>query len=140
MKKADILKVLSEDFETAELEAINKLLRAKGVPGIRYRMAGKELGHLGFTGIIKTITAEGLKVFDVNKVTLIRFAEIETFEKAKPREPRHTGPKPVKLLEKAKPFSRNKKKSVDEDSDTPETKKKAPGKNGSSFIRKPEKN
>lgn len=46
-------------------------------------MGGKKIGHLGFTGLIKVIASEGVIVFDVNKVTLIRFGDIEKFEKIK---------------------------------------------------------
>ena len=88
MKQADIVKVIAADFKTKNVDELNKLLKAKDAPSIRYRVSGKKVGHLGFTGMIKAIAENGIKVFDVNKVTLIKFTDIEKFEKAKPKEAR----------------------------------------------------
>lgn len=90
MKQLEILKKLAKDLKTEnhELKTINASLKAKSSEKIKYRLAGKALGHYGFTGLIKAITADGVKVFDVKKVTLIPFNSIETMEKAKPREKR----------------------------------------------------
>lgn len=85
MKQAEVLKVIALDFKTKNVDELNKLLKAKDAPTIRYRVSGKKVGHLGFTGMIKAITDVGVKVFDVNKVTLIKFTDIEKFEKAKPK-------------------------------------------------------
>ena len=85
MKQTDIIKVIATDFKTKNVDELNKLLKAKEAPTIRYRFSGKKIGHLGFTGTIKAIGENGVKVFDVNKVTLIKFTDIESFEKAKPK-------------------------------------------------------
>lgn len=85
MKQNDIVKVIAADFKTKNVDELNKLLKAKDAPAIRYRVSGKKVGHLGFTGIIKAIADNGIKVFDVNKVTLIKYTDIEKFEKAKPK-------------------------------------------------------
>lgn len=88
MKQAEILKVLSEDLGTGDVAEINKMLKAKDYVEVRYRIAGKILGHSGFNGLIKAVTEEGVKVFGLNKVSLIRFVDMEVFVKAKPREER----------------------------------------------------
>ena len=93
MKILDVLKVLAVDLGSANFEEVNKALRSKTYSPVKYRITGESLGHYGYTGVIKAVAKDGLKVFNVNKVTLIRFSEIETFEKAKPRKER---PKPVK--------------------------------------------
>jgi cell division protein FtsN len=85
MKQTDIVKIIAADFKTKNVDELNKLLKAKDAPSIRYRVSGKKVGHLGFTGTIKAIADNGIKVFDVNKVTLIKFTDIEKFEKAKPK-------------------------------------------------------
>lgn len=83
MKLADVIEILAQEFGTSNLKEVNKLLKVE--PAIKFRISGKELGHFGFTGHIKAVTEEGVKVFTANKVSLIRFSDIETFEKAKPR-------------------------------------------------------
>ena len=85
MKQNDIVKVIAADFKTKNVDELNKLLKAKDAPAIRYRVSGKKVGHLGFTGTIKAIAENGIKVFAVNKVTLIKYTDIEKFEKAKPK-------------------------------------------------------
>lgn len=102
MKQEEILKVLAEDLGTGDVSEINKLLKAKDYVEVRYRIAGKSLGHSGFNGLIKAVTAEGVKVYGLNKVSLIRFADMEVFVKAKPREERKVyakaDSKPLKLV------------------------------------------
>jgi hypothetical protein len=101
MKSTEVLKVMAQTLDSTNLHStmdeLNKILKDKKTPQVKFRIAGKNLGnnlgHLGFTGLIKNITPEGLKVFNIGKVILIRFEDIELFEKAKPRVPRHTGPK-----------------------------------------------
>ncbi len=101
MKSTDVLKVMAQTLDSTNLHStmdeLNKILKDKKTPQVKFRIAGKNLGnnlgHLGFTGLIKNIAPEGLKVFNIGKVILIRFEDIELFEKAKPRVPRHTGPK-----------------------------------------------
>ncbi len=96
MKLSDILKVISQELGTSDLKEINNLLKKE--PAIKFRITGKALGHFGFTGHIKSFSEEGVKAIMANKVSLIRLAEIETFEKAKPREERpvRTAPKTEK--------------------------------------------
>ncbi|HEY8271899.1 MAG TPA: hypothetical protein VIG33_13495 [Pseudobdellovibrionaceae bacterium] len=101
MKKEAILKVIAKDLGTDEVTQLNKLFKDISVPQIKFRMAGKNLGHFGYTVNIKNISTEGLKVFLANKVKLIKFEDIEQFEKAKPRVERPLRKKePVKLAEK----------------------------------------
>lgn len=102
MKQSDILKFLAKNLKlkTADLESVNKALKAKEkakdkakeqtttAPDTKYRLAGKKLGHYGFTGQIKALTSEGVKVFETKKVALIPYDSIETFDVAKPREKR----------------------------------------------------
>lgn len=84
MKQADILKVLSLETGARDLDSINQVLKSKNFE-TKFRITGPGVVHFGFTGLIKAITKEGVKVFEVNKVKLIRFDEIETFAKAKPK-------------------------------------------------------
>ena len=113
MKQADILKIIAMDFKTKNVDELNKLLKAKDAPAIRYRISGKKVGHLGFTGLIKAFTENGVKVFDVNKVTLIKFTDIEKFEKAKPKVARPSKPK-VAPEEKEKATAPAKKAKITE--------------------------
>lgn len=100
MKQEEILKVLAEDLGTSDVFEINKMLKAKDYVEVRYRITGKSLGHSGFNGLIKAVTAEGVKVYGLNKVSLIRFEDMQAFVKAKPREERKvyakTDSKPLK--------------------------------------------
>ena len=97
MKLNDIIKVVAQELGTSDLKEINKLLKAE--PAVKFRIAGKALGHFGFTGKIKSISEEGVKAFMANKVSLIRLNDIETFEKAKPRSERPVRtPKPEETL------------------------------------------
>lgn len=86
MKLTEIIKVVAQELGTSDLKEINKILKTE--PAVKFRIAGKALGHFGFTGQIKSISEEGIKVFMANKVSLIRLSDIETFEKAKPRSER----------------------------------------------------
>ncbi|QLY26578.1 hypothetical protein [Bdellovibrio sp. KM01] len=86
MKLADITKAISQELGTSDLKEINALLKKE--PAVKFRITGKALGHFGFTGQIKSVSEEGVKAYMANKVSLIRLADIETFEKAKPREER----------------------------------------------------
>lgn len=86
MKLTEIIKVVAQELGTSDLKEINKILKTE--PAVKFRVAGKALGHFGFTGQIKSISEEGIKVFMANKVSLIRLSDIETFEKAKPRSER----------------------------------------------------
>jgi hypothetical protein len=97
MKQAEILKILAKDLKCprAELTEINKSLKAKDAPKIKYRLAGKKIGHYGFTGLLKALTTDGVKVYDVNKVTLIPYDAIEKMDIAKPREKRVAPAKPA---------------------------------------------
>lgn len=85
MKQADILKVIGAELGSEELATVNSLLREKAEEGIKYRMLGRNLRHLGYTAAIKAVTADGVKIYDVNRVTLIKFVDIEKFEKAPPK-------------------------------------------------------
>lgn len=99
MKLADIVQVFTQVLGISDIKEINKLLKVESAP--KFRITGKALGHFGFTGQIKSISEEGVKVFMANKVSLVRLADIETFEKAKPRVERPVRaakPEPVKKV------------------------------------------
>lgn len=93
MKQADVVKVLGSVLGVNSVDGVNKALKAKENATVKFKITGKSLGYLGFTGVVKAIAEDGVKVFKANKVTLIKFSEIETFEKAKPRTERHAKPK-----------------------------------------------
>lgn len=126
MKQLEVIKVLANDLGTTDVLELNKALRAKTYKVVKYRITGKSLGHFGFTGVIKNITAEGLKVYEANRVRLIRFTEMDTFDKAKPRTERPKGPKPVKAVKvfeapsTVKPPKEKKKPKYSDDDNDPD--------------------
>ena len=117
MKSAEIIKTLSKVFRSNSIEELNKILKSKHNEGIKFKIMGQSLGYRGYTVVLKMITKDGIKFFDVNRVRLIRFDEIESFEKAKPKVPRpvYDGPKPVKV--KPKSGTKNIKMQDDDDDD-----------------------
>lgn len=131
MKQSEFLKMLAKDMKakSPDLTEVNKALKAKDAPKIKYRLSGKKLGHYGFTGLIKALTEDGVKVFDVKKVTLIPYLSIETAEQAKPREKRAARAEPVaeKPVKSPKPAAKAKSaesKAVEaEEFDVPRKKK-----------------
>jgi carbonic anhydrase len=88
MKQDAILKVIAKELGTSDLAQINDIFKGETFNHVKFRLAGKKLGHFGYTGNIKSVTKEGVKVFVTNKVKLIKYEDIEQFEKAKPREER----------------------------------------------------
>lgn len=98
MKKEAILKEIAKDLGTSDLAQINLIFKAETFNHIKYKMMGKKLGYLGFTVNIKNIANDGLKVFLANKVKLIKFEDIEKFEKAKPRVKRPVREKKAVVL------------------------------------------
>lgn len=84
MKQSEILKVLSLETGARDLDGVNEVLKSKKFE-TKFRITGPGVVHFGFTGLIKAITKEGVKVYNTNKVNLIRFDDIETFAKAKPK-------------------------------------------------------
>lgn len=116
MKQIDILKVFALEFGTKDLLQTNKILKAKAKDKIKFKLMGESIGYLGLTVVIKAVTADGLKIFDTNRVRLIRFDDIETFEKAKPKvaRPVYDKPKPIK---KAKSSVKKQKKFEDDGDD-----------------------
>ncbi|WP_413578118.1 hypothetical protein ACLVWU_06205 [Bdellovibrio sp. HCB290] len=159
MKLADIVKVVANELGTSDLKEINKLLKAE--PAVKFRITGKALGHFGFTGQIKSLSEEGIKAFMANKVSLIRLADIESFEKAKPRAERPVrtakaeaspSPVPAKALPKKAKAPAKPSHDIDEDDEDfddddgfeddeelrpkklKKGKPKAAGKSGSKFI------
>ena len=97
MKQIDVIKVIAQDLgqdpNSSNVTEINKLLKAKNYKITKYRIAGKAIGHFGFTGVVKSITEEGLKVFEAARVRLIKFSDMESFDRAKPRVERPKRPK-----------------------------------------------
>lgn len=85
MKINEILNVIAQDLGTDDLAELNQRLKTEDSQKIKYKILGKKLGQLGYTVAIKKITTEGLKIFEVNRVSLVKFVDIESFEKAKPR-------------------------------------------------------
>lgn len=111
MKQADILKVIGQELGSTQLDEVNKLLRGKTSLTTKYKLQGKNLRHLGYTVAIKMVTDEGVKIFDVNKVTLIKFSDIESFVKAPPKDKSEriaakTAPKVAPVKKAAKPAAR----------------------------------
>ncbi|MFZ4404865.1 MAG: hypothetical protein ACOYOK_12250 [Pseudobdellovibrionaceae bacterium] len=109
MKLADIVKIIATALGTSDLKEINKLFKQESAA--KFRIIGKSLGHYGFTGQIKSISEEGVKVFTPKKVSLIRFEDIESFEKAKPRSERTVKPLKTKATAVA-PSSGKKTKAL----------------------------
>jgi hypothetical protein len=154
MKLSDILNTIAKELGTSDLKEVNKLLKAESSP--KFRITGKALGHFGFTGQIKSLSEEGVKAFMANKVSLIRLADIEAFEKAKPREERPVrtakavapatsvkaqSKKPAAPVKAAKPDLEDDTDFDDGDDDFEEMrpkkmkgKTKTAGKSGSKFI------
>lgn len=95
MKQSEILKIFKAELGTDQVDEINQKLKAKGFE-TKFRITGPTVVHFGFTGLIKALTPEGVKVFNVNKVNLIRYDDIKTFAKAKPHDRKE-------LPEKVKP-------------------------------------
>jgi hypothetical protein len=158
MKQAQIIKVLAAEFGTTDVAELNKLLRQKDSPKTKYRLSGKNLGHIGVTGLVKMITPEGLKIIGTTKTTLVRFDDIEEINKAKDRSERpvYATPKKPKTTPKAPPKNALEAALEDDDEDDgdysdlmPETvvvtkkprrRPTAPvGKSGSKFIPKEKK-
>ncbi|MDG0815978.1 hypothetical protein [Bdellovibrio svalbardensis] len=149
MKKEIIVKIIGQEFGSSDVAELNKILKGKAAPQIKFRITGKKIGHLGFTGLIKAIAPEGVKVFDVKKVSLFKFSDIEKIEKAKPKVPRPEAPKSESLKPATQKRAAEPKKVEDpvekkgsfyEDDLKPEKfRKKASGKQGSSFIPKSRK-
>ncbi|XGC82118.1 hypothetical protein ACES2L_06425 [Bdellovibrio bacteriovorus] len=152
MKQADVVKVLGAVLDTTSVDGVNKALKAKENAHLKFKIMGKSLGYLGFTGPVKALTDVGVKIVNVNKVSLIKFSDIETFEKAKPKTERHSKPRTTA----AKPVE----EEIEIPDDIPEgtvlifdepgegefadlrakkhkPKKKMIGKSGSKFIPKP---
>jgi hypothetical protein len=130
MRQDIIIKVIAQDLGTSNIAKINEILKSKTITQVRYRIVAKKLLHLGCTGFIKNITSVGLKIFLPNKVRLIKFDDIELFEKAKPRSERP--------IEDKKPFVAPKKVPQKKEPKQSESKLKEPiqksANRGSRFI------
>lgn len=98
MKSADVVRVIAEELGSPEIAEMNKLLKSEASQKIKFKISGKKLGQLGYTVAIKMITNEGLKFFGVNRVSLVKFVDIESFAKAKPRVARPARPKKTALI------------------------------------------
>lgn len=112
MKLDDIVKVIAKELGSPDLKShekssekaigntideLNLLLKSESSQKMKFKMMGKKLGQLGYTVAIKKITSEGLKVFGVNRVNLIKLSDIESFEKANPRVKRPDRPQKVNV-------------------------------------------
>jgi hypothetical protein len=120
MKQDIILKVISKDLGTSNVVKLNEIFKAKTFKHIKYKLLGEKLGYLGYTVNIKNITQDGLKVFLVNKVKLIRYEDIEQFEKAKPRVERPVRPKRPEIKAKKKTVVVEKDNKSPMDSEVPQ--------------------
>ncbi len=143
MKLNDILKVLAVDLKTSDLKQVSALLKDKTTTPVKYKIQGKDLGPFGFTGLVKMVTEDGVKIFDVNKVRLVRFADMQSFEKARPKTERPVKVKaPVEKVAKKKVVEDDEEdfEDFDDAQDTRPAKAKkkltAKGKAGSLFIPK----
>jgi hypothetical protein len=145
MKQAQIVKILAVEFGTTDIAELNKLLRQKDATKTKYRLSGKNLSHLGITGLVKMITSEGVKVIGTTRTTLVRFEDIDGFDKAKPRSER-----PVYTTPKKTPATLETALADDEEDDgnyedlmpvAPKKRRrpKLAGKSGSKFIPKEKK-
>lgn len=119
MKLTDIIKVLSTELGTSDLKEITKSLKSESAP--KFRITGKAIGHFGFTGKIKNVSEEGVKVFNNNGVSLIRLEDIEGFDKAKPRVERPV--RPAKKAVTSEPAKPAQKKAVTPEPAKPVAKK-----------------
>ena len=147
MKLADIVKVIANELGTSDVKEINKLL--KDQPAVKFRIGGKSLKHLGFTGKIKSISEEGIKAYMTNRVSLIRLEEIETFEKSKSDSKWHVKSAQAKPAAKPAAATDEDDEEFDDDDifDEEEVRPKKPkrikekinGKQGSRFIPTPNK-
>lgn len=127
MKQADVVRVLSLDLGTSNVEELNKKLKSTEP---KYKISGKALGHLGFNGPIKAVTADGVKVYKANKVSLIRYEEIEAFEKPKAKvkeefKPKSKSASPEQKSGKAEPKVKSVKPKAEVKSKTETQSKKA---------------
>src|SRR5207253_11447423 len=116
MKQDAILKVIAKETGTSDLTKINEAFKTEPLSTIKFRMSGKKIGHFGVTAPIKNIGKEGVKVFLANKVKLIKYEDIEQFEKAKPREERPVREK--KPVVAAKPAASNKTKRFESEEES----------------------
>ena len=116
MKQSEILKVLAVEIGSSDLDQVNKALKTKDFV-TKFRITGPTLVHFGFTGLIKSLTEDGVKIYNVNKVNLIRYDDIKTFAKAIPREERKPSPKPAGDLKKNKPSKKFEDEDDEEDYD-----------------------
>lgn len=114
MKQSEIIKVLKSETKAQDLAGINKVLKSKDFK-TKFRLTGPGFVHFGFTGLIKALTEEGVKIFNTNRVNLVRYEDIETFAKAIPRDERkgtHTPETKADAKAKAKPSSPKQKIKV----------------------------
>lgn len=133
MKLEEIVKVIAKELGSTETLELNKLLKTKDVQKIKFKIMGKKLGYLGYNVAVKSITPDGLKIFDVKKVILIKFADIESFEKAKPKVARPVYPKKKPPPKKSKEIIEQIENKVDEDATEKEEEFQRP-RSRSSFI------
>lgn len=119
MKSEQVIAMMEAVFGVKGIEALNKSLKEKASLTTKFKIMGEKFGYLGLTVAIKAITPEGIKIFDVNKVRLVRFSEIESFEKAKPKVKRPDRPKKAPVVSKKpqKTFSPKKKAEAEAEDD-----------------------
>lgn len=119
MKNTEVINELAKEFGTKDLAELNKILKAKVGEKIKFKLMGPSLGYLGLTVVIKMVTPEGIKIFDTNRVRLVRFSELISFVKAKPKVPRpkYDKPKPVKVKPKQTFTASKLKVDMDDDDD-----------------------
>ncbi|WP_413586900.1 hypothetical protein [Bdellovibrio sp. HCB274] len=101
MKLAEIVEILKLEFASTDVKEINKGLKAKSE--LKFRLTGSALGHFGFTGQIKSISEDGVKVYKSNRVVLIPLEDIETFGKPNSRDVRVARKGMEKKVVEAKP-------------------------------------
>lgn len=139
MKQNEIVKIIGQELGSEDLTELNKLLKTDKALQTKFKLVGNKLPALGYTVAIKAIVAEGLKIFDVNKVSLIRFEDVETFAKAKPKAERPVSQKKIEKTSVKKVTTTKTavvKETKFEGNDVAPVKFRKPpsGKGGSAFI------
>lgn len=115
MKLNEAVRILARELGVSDMDAINKALKAKNF-NTRFRMTGPGFVNSGFTGLIKAITKDGIKIYNVSRVNLIRYEDIVTLSKALPKEEKEkTSVKPSSAVKIKSPASKLKANDLDDE-------------------------
>jgi hypothetical protein len=81
MTKQDILKIVGKTLDASGFLEMNKVLKSPTSP-IQFRIMAAHIGPQGFTGPLKALTPEGVKVALNGKTSIIRYTDIRSIAKA----------------------------------------------------------